>query len=167
MGTLIQDIRYGGRALMRRPGFTLAAVLALALGIGANTAIFSFVHGVLLKNLPYSHPDRIQMIYMTNAQQKLDGMPLYVGDFLDLHNMSRSFEKVAAYTRGFGFTLPTAQGSEYLSGAVVTADFFDVLGAKPELGRTFQAGEDSAQAASLIVISDRMWRRHLKADRDV
>ncbi len=167
MKTLVQDVRYGIRTLLRKPGFTAAAILVLALGIGANTAIFSFVHGVLLKRLPYSDPDRIQMIYTTNVQQSRDNRPLTVGDYLDIRNQSRSFEKVAAYQRGSGFTLPTDQGAEYLTGAVVTADFFGVLGAKPELGRTFQPGEDSQQSESLIVISDRMWRKQLNTDPNV
>src|ERR1700721_2670141 len=117
MKTLIQDRREGIPPLLRKPGFTAAAILALALGIGANTAIFSFVHGVLLKQLPYSNPERILMIYGTNVQQSRDNRPLSAGDYLDLRNQSQSFEKLAAYSRGQGFTLPTDQGSEYLSGA--------------------------------------------------
>src|ERR1051326_6270623 len=87
MRTLIQDVRYAVRSLFRRLSFTAVAVLALALGIGANTAIFSFVHGVLLKRLPYANTDRIHMIYATNVQRNLDGLPLYVGDYLDLRNL--------------------------------------------------------------------------------
>ena len=80
MKTLIQDIRYGVRTLLRKPGFTVAAVVALALGIGANTAIFSFVHGVLLRSLPYPNQDRVQLIFGTIVQQNLSDMPLSLQD---------------------------------------------------------------------------------------
>jgi putative ABC transport system permease protein len=157
-------MRVAFRSLFRRPGLTTVAVITFALGIGANTAIFSFVHGVLLKRLPYATPERVQLIYMNNAHQQLDGLPISVGDFKDIRDQAQSFEKVAAYTRGIGFTLPTPEGSEYLAGAVVTANFFAVLGTPPELGRTFQPGEDTEQASSMIVISDRMWRKYFNAD---
>ena len=84
MKTLLQDIRYGVRTLLRKPGFTVAAIIALALGIGANTAIFSFVHGVLLRPLPYPNQDRIQLIFATSVQQNLSDMPLSLADYLEL-----------------------------------------------------------------------------------
>ena len=159
-----QDARIALRSLLRRPLLATVTIATFALGIGANTAIFSFVHGVLLKRLPYSDAGRIQMIYGNNVQQNLGGLPVSVGDYFDLHDKTTTFEKVAAYTRGLGFNLPTPEGSEYIAGAIVTAEFFDVLGSSVELGRTFQLGEDAAKAASMIVISDHMWRKYLNAD---
>ena len=135
MRTLIQDIRYGVRTLLRKPGFTVAAIVALALGIGANTAIFSFVHGVLLRPLPYPNQDRIQLIFATSVQQNVSDMPLAVTDYLEIRNRVRSFEKVAGYLRGISFTLPTSEGAQSFAGALATADFFDVLGVKPKIGR--------------------------------
>jgi putative ABC transport system permease protein len=157
-------MRIAIRSLFRRPVLTTVAIITFALGIGANTAIFSFVHGVLLKPLPYTNPERIQLIYMNNARQQLDGLPVSVADFRDIRDQAQSFEKVASYTRGVGFTLPTPDGSDYLAGAVVTANFFDVLGTAAEAGRTFQSGEDTQEASSMIVISDRMWRKYFNAD---
>jgi putative ABC transport system permease protein len=164
MKTLIQDIRYGFRTLLRQPGFTAAAIAALALGIGANSAIFSFVHGVLLKKLPYANQDRVQMIYVTNRQLNSFEEPISVADFLDIQSRNSSFERVAAYQRGVGFILPTDQGAEFLSGAAVTAEFFSVLGSHAEAGRTFQFGEDAPGTPQVVVISDRFWRRQFDAD---
>ena len=146
MHSLIQDIRYGFRTLIRKPAFTAAAVLALAVGIGANTAIFSIVNGILLRPLPYPDQDRIQMVYMTNVQQQRFDDPFSVADYLDLRNQNHSFEKIAGYSNGFGFTLNTDQGAEFINGSVVSADFFSVLGVRAQIGRTFEPGEDAPQA---------------------
>src|SRR5262249_42430213 len=102
---MIQDLRFAIRTLLRNPGFTAAAVVVLALGIGANTAIFSVVHGVMLKRLPYSGQDRIQMIYLTNVQQNRVEDPLSAADFQDLRDQNRSFEKLAVYQNGAGLVL--------------------------------------------------------------
>src|SRR5690242_3310184 len=111
---MIHDLRYAVRMLLRKPGFTAAAIVVLAFGIGANTAIFSVVHGVMLKRLPYANPDRIHLIYMTNTQQNRFEEPLSAADFLDIRDQSRAFETVAAYQRGAGLILPTDRGAEFL-----------------------------------------------------
>src|SRR4029079_10701812 len=144
MRTFFQDVRFGLRTLLRKPGFTAAAVIALALGIGANTAIFSVVNGILLRPLPYPQQDRIMMIFEENARQNKTRGPFSSPDFSDLKARNRSFEKVAAYSN-IGFTLIDDNGAESLNGAAVSAEFFDVLGVQPQLGRTFQPGEDSPQ----------------------
>ncbi len=161
---MIQDLKYAIRTLLRKPGFTAAAIIVLALGVGANTAIFSVVHGVMLKRLPYSNQERIQLIYMTNLQQNRIEEPLSVADFLDLRDQNRAFEKMAAYQRGAGLILPADRGAQFLSGAIVTADFFSVLGTPPQIGRTFQTGEDAPGSPLQIVISDRLWRNAFNAD---
>src|SRR4051812_8501200 len=104
MRTFFQDVRFGIRTLLRKPGFTAAAVVALALGIGANTAIFSVVNGILLRPLPYPQQDRIMMIFEENPQQNRTRGPFSQPDFSDLMAQSRTFEKVAAYSN-IGFTL--------------------------------------------------------------
>src|SRR5262245_10110056 len=167
MRTLIQDIRYGVRTLSRKPGFTVAAIVALALGIGANTSIFSFVHGVLLRPLPYPNQDRIQLIFATSVQQNVSDMPLSLADYGEIRNRVRSFEKVAGYLRGFSFTLLTPDGAQSFAGAVATADFFDVLGVKPKIGRAFEQGDEAASAPSVVVISERLWRNQFNAAPDI
>src|SRR5262245_36583641 len=149
MRTLIQDIRYGVRTLLRKPGFTLAAITALALGIGANTAIFSFVHGVLLRPLPYPNQDRIQLIFATSVQQNMSDMPLSLADYLEIRNRARSFDKTAGYLRGITFTLLTAEGAQSFAGALATTDFFDVLGVKPKIGRAFVEADEAPDAPSV------------------
>src|SRR5262245_58835846 len=133
MRTFFQDVRFGLRTLLRKPGFTFAAVMALALGIGANTAIFSVVNGILLRPLPYPQQDRIIMIFEDNAAQNRTRGPFSSADFMDLRTQNRAFEKLAAYTN-IGFTLIDESGAESLNGAAVSADFFDVLGVRPQLG---------------------------------
>src|SRR5262245_22268695 len=167
MRTLIQDIRYGVRTLLRKPGFTVAAIIALALGIGANTAIFSFVHGVLLRPLPYPDQDRIQLIFATSVQQNLSEMPLFLPDYLVIRNRVRPFETVAAYLLGPPFTLLTEQGAESFAGAIATAEFFDVLGVKPKIGRGFVQADEAPSAPSVVVISERLWRNQFNADPDI
>jgi len=167
MRTLLQDIRYGVRTLLRKPGFTVAAIVALALGIGANTAIFSFVHGVLLRPLPYPDQDRIQLIFATSVQQNVFNMPLSLPDYLELRNRVPSFDKMAGYLRGISFTLLTPQGAQSFDGAIATADFFDVLGMKPKLGRGFEQADEAPSAPSVVVISERMWRNQFNADPEI
>jgi len=145
MRTFFQDVRFGIRTLLRKPGFTAAAVIALALGIGANTAIFSVVNGILLRPLPYPQQDRIMMIFEQNPQQNRTRGPFSTPDFNDLRALNRSFEKVAAYTN-IGFTLIDDNGAEAMSGAAVSSEFFDVLGVKAQMGRTFQPGAQPAIA---------------------
>jgi putative ABC transport system permease protein len=161
---MLQDLRYAVRTLLRKPGFTVAAVAVLALGIGANTAIFSVVHAVMLNPLPYPDAERIQLVYMTNVQQERLEEPISVADFKDLADQSRAFEKVAAYQNGATLILRTERGAEFLNGTIVSAEFFSVLGAPPLIGRTFQTGEDKPEAPLQIVISERLWRNMFNAD---
>ena len=128
MSAILQDLRFGLRMLAKNPGFTAVAVLTLALGIGANTAIFSVVNGVLLRPLPYPEPDRLVEIYERSAQiSELSDSYL---NFLDWEKSNRSFAGMAAY-RGESFNLTSAGETEQIPGAVVTANFFSVLGVNP------------------------------------
>jgi len=160
MGTLFQDLRFSLRMLAKNPGFTVAAVVTLALGIGGNAAMFSLVNSVLLQPLPYFDPDRLVRptgYYPTGA-------------FLALQQLSRTME-FATYSdkpeNGPEFNL-TGQGEAmHLSGSVVSANIFSLLGAGAQLGRTFRAGEDRAGQDSLVILSHALWRNKFESDPSV
>lgn len=160
-----QDVRYGLRMLARNPGFTMVAVLTLALGIGANTAIFSVVHAVLLRPLPYPDSQRVVMLFLENPSLGVKRGAYGNADFLALRQQQRSFESVAAFTSpDNGFTLKGPHDPEEIPGISVTAAFFDVLGVKARLGRTFLPGEDLPGPPPAVVVSERFWREHLQSD---
>jgi hypothetical protein len=145
MATILQDLRYGVRTLLKTPGFTLIAVIALALGIGANTAMFSIVNGVLLRPVPYPEPERLLKLY--TSQPQFERSSVSYPNFLDWQRNTRSFEQIAAL-RGETMML-TGQGTaERLRGAMVSATYFSILGEKPILGRTFNAQDDVRGAGS-------------------
>jgi len=150
---LMQDVRYGLRMLAKNPGFSAAAVLTLALGIGANSAMFSVVHAVLLKSLPYARPD--QLVSVTGYYPK--------GAIASLQADSRTMD-VAAYTAERALTL-TGQGeAQRLMGGAVSANFFSVLGTATELGRTFRPDEDRPGQDRVVVLSDSLWRSKFDGD---
>jgi len=142
VGSFWQDVRYGLRMIRKSPGFTAVAILTLALGIGANSAIFSIVYGLLYRPLPFPDEGRIAMVHMYFSPQNNPRGNLSVADFVDWKNGNTVFEQVAAYSRS-RFTLTGESEAEEVAGAAVTADFFSILGMKPILGRTFQPGDDS------------------------
>jgi predicted permease len=164
MRTLIQDLRYGVRLLMRNPGFTAVAVSTLALGIGANTALFSVVHGVLLKPMPYENPEQLVDVYRTTPLDQKE--PFSFPDFLDFQRLNRVFSSVAA-SRWDNFILLNAGEPERLSGERISAEFFPLLNVKPILGRTFLREEDKLGAAPVAVIGDDLWRRKFNSSSSV
>src|SRR5687768_1836107 len=136
MQTLLQDIRFGLRMLLKSPSITVVATIALALGIGANTAIFSVVNAVLLRPLPFPDPDSLVAIFETNPQRgQLRGSHSFP-NFFDLRAQNSVFERVSAYHRGH-FIMTRRGEPARLKGAVVTADLLPLLGVQPKLGRTF------------------------------
>src|SRR5678815_1298210 len=141
METLIKDLRFGIRSLAKRPGFTALAILTLALGIGASTAIFSVVDGVLLRSLPY--PDADQIVQLREVNERGGRMSFAEPNFLDVRARSHSFQGVAQYS---GQLATITGGSEPVraSACTVSADFFNVLGVKPLVGRTFAPEESKA-----------------------
>src|SRR5262245_2155842 len=157
MRTLWQDLRYGGRALWKNPGFTLIAVITLALGIGANTAIFTVVNAALLRGLPYREPDRLAHLWEMTPQKEFPRREASYPDFLDWRQ-SQSFEAMAAYSGG-GFTLTGRGAPEMIQGARGSADFFKALGVEPIVGRAFQPGEDAPGAANVVLLSYGLWQR--------
>ncbi len=157
MSALWQDLRYGARALLKNPGFALIAVVTLALGIGANTAIFTVVNAALLRGLPYREPDRLVHLWETTQQKEFPRREASYPDFLDWRQ-NQSFDAMAAYT-GEGFTLTGRGAPELIQGARGSADFFKALGVEPIIGRAFQAGEDSPGAARVVLLSYGLWQR--------
>jgi putative ABC transport system permease protein len=166
MDTLLQDIRYAVRTLLRSPGFTLVAALTLALGIGANTAIFSVIDAALLRSLPYADPDRLVQVWEDAAQRGINNFPFSPGDFADLRTQTRSLRGVAAIQRS-SFNL-TGSGEPVRVGAArVSASFFDVLGRRPVLGRGFAPGEESQGADHVAVIGQGLWKERFGGDAKV
>ena len=158
---LAQDLRFALRMLRKSPGFSCVAILTLALGIGANTAIFSVVNGVVLRPLPYPEPDRL--VSISERIRGLGESTFAYLNFLDCQQESRSFERMAAWRFGDGL-LSTAEETKRVRGRQISADFLNVLGVKPALGRGFLSEEDRAGAAPVAVISDGLWRRRFGAD---
>ena len=155
---LMRDIRYGVRTLIRNPGFTLATLGALALGIGANTAVFSVVNGVLVRPLPYADPDRLVMVFNSFQQQGMERGPASIADFLDWKARAHSFQTLDAVANQ-RFTLIGDGEAEQIQGRSVTASFFETLGVRPLLGRTFAPGDDQPGRPPTVLISERLWRR--------
>jgi putative ABC transport system permease protein len=162
MENLFQDIRYGLRMLRKSPGFTVVALLTLALGIGANTAIFSVVYGVLLRPLPYQDPAGLIVLHETTP--KVGIVSVSYPNFLDWRAQSRMFSKLAA-VESVAFNLAGvdpagADQPENISGAVVSSDFLSMLGVRPILGRNFDTAQDQAGTASVVLLSYQLWQSH-------
>ena len=162
MGTLWQDARYGARMLAKRKGFTLVAVSALALGIGANTAIFSVVNAVLLRPLPFAESDRLTKVYVTDPRRNIAKYPTSYLNFSDWRAQNGSFEALAAHA-STGASVRVGEAPESVEGVYVSADLFRVLKASPALGRTFLPAEESP-GSRVVVVSHEMWRKRFHSD---
>jgi predicted permease len=159
-----QDVRYGLRVLLKSPGFTAIAVLTLALGIGANTALFSVVNGVLLNPLPYPEPDRLAAVYASTPS--FDESSLSYPNFLDWHKDNHSFSALGAF-RPDDYNLTGAGEPERLHGHQISAEFFSALGISPILGRDILPEEDQAGGTPVVLIGDGLWKRKFGLSRDV
>lgn len=159
-----QDLRYGARSLRKNPGFSIVVVLTLALGIGANTALFSVVNGVLLKPLPFPQPE--QLVTLHQSKPNFDTGAIPYPNFRDLQKENRTFSSMAI-SRGAGFSLIGTGEAERVNGRWVTADFFTVLGIQPALGRTFAPGEDESGVGPVAVISAELWQRKFGSASDI
>ena len=153
MQTLWQDIRYSVRMLAKNPGFSAVAILTLALGIGANTSIFSLVDGILLQPLPYSDPK--QLVSVTGSYPR--------GAFVAMRSQVHTLE-VATYAEGHEFNLTGRGEPVRLAGTFVSAELFSVLGARPERGRTFYPGEDTAEQDNYVILSHALWQQRFLGD---
>ena len=152
----LRDIRYASRSLRKSPGFAAAAILTLALGLGANTAIFSVLEGVALSPLPYHEPDRLVLVALYNRTLGY-ATNLSYPDFLDWQRSSRSFEQIAAF-KAQSFDLSSPGAPEHVDGKEVSSNFFSTLGVKPGLGRDLSPEEDRTGGMPAVVISNRLWR---------
>jgi putative ABC transport system permease protein len=166
MTTLVQDLRYAFRMLLKNPGFAAVAVIALALGIGANTAIFSVVNTVLLRSLPYDDPDRL-MVLKENKLPQFSEFSISPGNFLDWQKQNTSFETLVAIN-GSAYNLVSGDADpERLRGARVSAGLFEMLGAKPAQGRTFMDAEDQPGHENVVILSGGLWKRRFGADPNI
>jgi putative ABC transport system permease protein len=161
---LVRDVRYAVRTLARSPGFTVVALLALALGIGANTAVFSVVNGVLLRPLPFADSDRLLMVFTSRPHSERGNAS--VAEFLDWRAASRSFQTLDAVDRN-RFTLTGDGEAVQISGLSVTATFFETLKVRPLLGRTFANGDDRPGRDPTVVLSERLWRKRYASNPDI
>jgi putative ABC transport system permease protein len=163
---LRQDLAYGLRGLARNPGFAAVVVLTLALGIGANTAIFSVVHGVLMRPLPYKAPERLVILHQAAPKIGDDSFGFSVLDFTDFREKTRAFASLSEY-HSMWFILLGRPEPERVQTGVVSDNFFDTLGVKPLLGRAFLPGEDKQGAAPVLLLSYNFWRNSFAGDPNV
>ncbi|MFL6540229.1 MAG: ABC transporter permease, partial [Chthoniobacterales bacterium] len=165
MLNLLHDLRYAMRILLKQPGFTIIAVLTLALGIGANSAIFSVVNAVLLRPLPY--PDSERIVYLSETTGGMNSA-IALPDYIDWRNDAKSFEHLAlSRTESRNLSGIPGREAERVSVSFVTANFFKVIGLNPQLGRTFGDDEDKVGAPALVVLSDRLWDRAFNRDPNI
>jgi len=161
---LLQDLRYGARTLRKNPGFTAIAVLTLALGIGANTSLFSVVNGVLLNPLPYLHPE--QLVTLHESKPNFENGSISYPNFRDWQKDNHTFSAMAV-ARGTSFTLTGRGEAEQVRARYISSDFFSVLGVTPVVGRTFAPGEDEIGGAPIALISAGLWKRKFGSSSDV
>ncbi|HEY6338901.1 MAG TPA: ABC transporter permease [Candidatus Sulfotelmatobacter sp.] len=161
MDSLIQDVRYGWRMLRKSPGFATVAVLTLALGVGASTAVFSAVNPILFESLPYPHPNRVMAIWEIRSDGARNNATF--GMLRGLAERDRSFEALAVF-RPWEPTMTGAGRPERLNGQRISATYFQVLGVSPAMGRNFQPSEDRLHGPNVVIISDGLWRRRFDGD---
>jgi len=164
VNSLLSYLRYAVRLLLKSPGFTITTVLIMGLGIGANTAIFSVVHAVLLQSLPYPDPGRLFMLTETNPA--FPKMSVAYPNYLDWRASQHSFEDLSVY-RLDDFNLTGDGEPERIRGAFVTASYFHVLGVASRLGQTFAESHDRAGGANVVVLGEGFWRNRFGADPKV
>src|ERR1044072_1755765 len=166
LASVLQDVRYAVRTLNKTPGFTAVAVITLALGIGANTAIFSMVNALLLRPLPFSEPDNLVQVWEANVKRGRSEMPASFPNFADWRDQNHVFEQVVAYT-DYSFNLTGTSESERIRSALVSPSFFSTLGISPILGRVFLPEEDQKNKVLSVVMGQRLWQRRFNSDPNI
>ncbi|MDQ6653175.1 MAG: ABC transporter permease, partial [Acidobacteriota bacterium] len=161
-----QDMRYGLRVMRKNPGFIAIAVLALALGVGANTAIFSVVNAILLHPINYNNPDQVMMVWEKSAKRGFGDIPTSLPNFLDLRTNSKSFEDLGAFADS-NFNLTGGDQPERVIGVPVTASLLSLVGIKPARGRLFLSGEDEPQASRVLILSHHLWQRSFGGNSNI
>src|SRR5882672_11337468 len=163
MDAFLKDIRYGVRSLLKQPGFTAIAVITLALGIGANTAMFSVINAVLLRPLPYHDPDRLVTIWEESPQRGMYQMPVSFANLRDWVDQTQTFSQISAYTFT-NLNLTGAGEPARLSTVRASANLFSLVGATPLLGRAFLAEEDREGANRVVMLSHGLWQSRFGSD---
>ena len=163
MGSILQDVRHGVRVLLRTPGFTFLALLTLALGIGANTAVFSVVNAVLLRPLPFENPQDIVAVWEQRAREGSSPGPISAPDFVDWRRMAKSFSSIALYSSG-PFNLTGANDAERIPGARVSPGFLEALGVRPLLGRDFEMPQEQPGHGREVILTYGLWQRRFGGD---
>lgn len=166
METLLQDLRYSVRTLLKSPGFAIVAVLCIAIGIGANTTIFSVVNAILLRPFPFADPDRIVAVHEVQPKLDIDRAGLSNLDYQDLKAQATSFSSLTAYTQR-SLTFSGEGDPERVEGASIAWNLFPFLGVKPALGRTFHEDEDRVGAPGAVLLSHELWMRRFNGDPNV
>ena len=166
MENLVSDVRYALRSLLRRPAFTIIAVLTLAIGIGANTAIFSAIHSLLLKPLPFPELDRVVAIWDKLPSRGVKHNEVTMANYLDLRSQTQSFEQLALY-RWWNANLTGIDPPERIQGFLVTANYLDAIGMKPILGRNFFAEENQPGKDAVAIITHSLWQRRFGGDPNI
>jgi predicted permease len=169
VGNLLQDLKYGARVLRKSPGFTIVAIVVLALGIGANTAIFSVVNAVLLRPLPFGNPDRLVHVWHVPPPKSFPGISRFsvsAANYIDWKAQNDVFQDMAIFS-GSSMNLTGGGKPEFVQAATVSADFFKVLGVQPMLGRTFVPGEDVLGHDHEVILTHAFWQSRFGGDRGV
>src|ERR1700735_4860805 len=164
METLFQDLRYGVRMLVKSPGFTAVAVATLALGISANTALFSVINGVLLSPLPFPQPD--QLVTLHENKPNFEGGSVSYPNFRDWQKDNQTFSSMAL-ARTYAFRLTGVGEAEQVTAELISSDLFSVLGVRPMMGRTFTQDEERVGAGPVALISEGLWRSKFSSDPDI
>lgn len=164
--SLGQDMRYGLRVLLRNRGFTLTAIITLALGIGANTAIFSVIYGVLLRPLPYREGHQLVVIHQQALSAKIDDLGFSAKEVADYREQNKTMESVVEH-HSMSFILFGRAEPERVQTGVVSANFFDVLGVKPILGRTFEQNDERHGADAVLILSNKYWKQSHGGDPNI
>ena len=160
-----RDLRHAVRSLRRRPGFTSAVILCLGVGLGANTAVFSFVYGILLRPLPFQEPDRLAILYERKPGLATRASPIY-SNYVAWREESRAFSQIGAYSRTTKI-LTGEEGPELLEGCAASHNLFDVLGVQPVRGREFQEDDDIPGAPATVILSNGLWQQRFGARPEV
>ena len=163
---MLNDLRFAFRLLLKNPAFTAVAIVAIALGIGANTAVLSLVNALLIRPLPYRDPARIVLMLEHFRAQHLDAIPVSAPEFVDYQTNCRSFDKMAVFQPGT-FNFAGGDRPERIFGAVGSADLFNVLGVTPIRGRVFEPADCTAGHDDVLIISERLWKRRFNADPQI
>ena len=166
METVLRDVRFGLRMLLKNPGFTAVAIITMALGLGANTALFSVVNGVMLKSLPFKDPDRLVFALETNTEFPPPGISSSTLNYRDWKEQSKSFESMSA-RQSFTGNLTSSERPEKIQGEKVTWDYFPTIGVTPIHGRNFTAEDDRPGAQPVILLSEGLWRRRFGGDLQI